>query len=39
VRTIPGISIIGEIMPEKEGVQLKTVNGNYHPITAQGWQH
>ncbi|TVR86884.1 MAG: thiamine-phosphate kinase [Saprospirales bacterium] len=39
IRTLPGISIIGEIKPREEGVQLKTVNEKFHPITAQGWQH
>ncbi|TVR77261.1 MAG: thiamine-phosphate kinase [Saprospirales bacterium] len=39
IRSLPGISIIGEIRPPEEGIQLKTVNGNFHEITAQGWQH
>lgn len=36
---IPEISIIGRIRPEGEGVVLKTMKGNHHPITAQGWKH
>lgn len=39
IRTLPGVSIIGEIVPEKEGIKLKTVNGKLHDIIAQGWTH
>lgn len=33
------ISIIGEIVPAADGVRLETKGGNFHPLTAQGWQH
>lgn len=39
IRTMPGIFIIGEITDASQGVNLQTVNGNIHEITAQGWKH
>lgn len=39
IRTMPGIFIIGEITDANQGVNLQTVNGNIHEITAQGWKH
>jgi thiamine-monophosphate kinase len=39
VRYLPGVSIIGEIVGKKEGVNLHTTGGNIHPIKAQGWNH
>jgi len=39
VRTLPGIFIIGEMTHSDQGVNLQTVNGNVHGITAQGWKH
>ena len=39
IRTLPGIHIIGEMRPQEEGIKLQTVNGRFHDIVAQGWQH
>jgi thiamine-monophosphate kinase len=39
VQYMPDVFIIGEIRPAQEGVKLFTSGGNYHPITAQGWNH
>ncbi|TVQ50509.1 MAG: thiamine-phosphate kinase [Saprospirales bacterium] len=39
IRTMPGIFIIGEMTDANQGVNLQTVNGNIHEITAQGWKH
>jgi len=39
LRYMPDISIIGQIVPKKEGVHLLTTGGKKVPITAQGWQH
>lgn len=39
IRTLPGIFIIGEMTEEAQGINLQTVNGNIHEITAQGWKH
>lgn len=33
------IKIIGEIVPASDGIRLQTKGGNFHPLTAQGWQH
>jgi thiamine-monophosphate kinase len=33
------ISIIGEIVPEKDGVRLQTKAGRMHDLIAQGWRH
>lgn len=33
------IRIIGEIVPEQDGLQLQTKGGNFYPLTAQGFQH
>ncbi len=33
------ISTIGYILPQKEGIVLKTRGGNLHTIQAQGWKH
>ncbi|MCU0328002.1 MAG: thiamine-phosphate kinase [Chitinophagales bacterium] len=32
------ITVLGEILPEKESVKLKTKSGNLHQIIAQGWK-
>jgi thiamine-monophosphate kinase len=39
IQYMPDVNIIGEILPAKEGVRLLSTGGNYHPITAQGWNH
>lgn len=39
VKYLPGIYIMGEVVPKKDGVKLHTKGGNIHPITAQGWTH
>jgi thiamine-monophosphate kinase len=39
IRYMPDVNIIGEILPASEGIRLLTSGGNYHPITAQGWNH
>jgi thiamine-monophosphate kinase len=33
------ISIIGEILPQSEGIRLQTKGGNFHNLTAQGFRH
>ena len=33
------IKIIGEIVSASDGIRLQTKGGNFHPLTAQGWQH
>jgi thiamine-monophosphate kinase len=33
------ISIIGEIVPQSEGIRLQTKAGRFHDLIAQGWQH
>ncbi len=32
-----GISVIGKIVAQSEGVRLKSGNDNYYPLEAQGW--
>jgi thiamine-monophosphate kinase len=39
VKYLPDIYIMGEIVPESEGIKLHTKGGNIHPIKAQGWKH
>lgn len=39
VRYMPDVSIIGEIIPKEDGINLHTTGGKIHPITAQGWRH
>lgn len=39
VRLLPDIYIMGEIVPEEDGIKLHTKGGNIHPIKAQGWDH
>jgi len=39
VKYLPGIYIMGEVVPKKDGIKLHTKGGNIHPITAQGWNH
>lgn len=39
VRFLPDIYISGEVVAPEDGIQLHTVGGNIHPITAQGWNH
>jgi len=39
VKYMPGIYIMGEVVPKKDGVKLHTKGGNIHPLTAQGWNH
>jgi len=39
VRLMPDIYIMGEMVKEKEGINLHTKEGKMHPITAQGWLH
>ena len=34
-----GINIIGEMLPEADGIHLKSKSGKMHPIEAQGWVH
>ena len=33
------IHIIGEVIPEKDGVKLHTIGGNMKDLIAQGWSH
>ena len=39
IRYMPDVNIIGEISDARKGIQLITTAGNYHQITAQGWNH
>lgn len=39
VRYMPDVSIIGEMVDQKDGIKLHTTCGNIHSITAQGWNH
>lgn len=39
IRFLPDIYIAGEIVDAKDGINLHTIGGNIHPITAQGWKH
>lgn len=39
IKYLPGIYIAGEIINQKEGVQLHSKGGKLHPIKAQGWKH
>lgn len=39
VKYMPGVYIMGEIVPKKDGIKLHTKGGNIHEITAQGWKH
>ncbi|MDP2422965.1 MAG: thiamine-phosphate kinase [Bacteroidales bacterium] len=39
IKTIPGVTIIGHITDEEDGVQLVTSGGSLVPIKAQGWNH
>jgi len=39
VSTMPGISIIGNVTDETEGVNLIASNGATVPVRAQGWEH
>ncbi|MDA7501800.1 thiamine-phosphate kinase [Chitinophagales bacterium] len=39
IRSIPNVSIIGEIRPTSEGRKLMSPKGEQHELVAQGWQH
>jgi thiamine-monophosphate kinase len=39
VRYMPDVSIIGEMVSQKDGINLHTTGGNIHPLKAQGWNH
>jgi thiamine-monophosphate kinase len=39
VRTMPDVSILGEITIEDQGVTLHTNSAKIHPLQAQGWNH
>jgi thiamine-monophosphate kinase len=39
VKYMPGVFIIGEIIPAKDGIKLHTTGGNIHDLKAQGWNH
>jgi thiamine-monophosphate kinase len=39
LRLLPGIYILGEILPKAQGILLLTSGGNVHQLTAQGWTH
>jgi thiamine-monophosphate kinase len=36
---MPDVFIIGEIKKAQHGIKLMSSGGNYHPISAQGWNH
>ncbi len=39
VRFMPDVSIIGELVDQKDGITLHTSGGNIHALKAQGWNH
>ncbi len=39
VKYLPDIYIMGEIVPESDGIKLHTKGGNIHDLSAQGWKH
>lgn len=39
IKQLPSFYYIGELVPAEQGIRLKTTQGNYHEITAQGWKH
>ncbi len=39
VKYMPGVFIIGEIIPAQDGIKLHTTGGNIHDLKAQGWNH
>jgi len=39
VKYLPDIYIMGEIVPEADGIKLHTKGGNIHDLRAQGWKH
>ncbi|MBK8702885.1 MAG: thiamine-phosphate kinase [Saprospiraceae bacterium] len=39
IKYLPDIYIMGEIVPQSEGLTLHTKGGNIHPLKAQGWRH
>ncbi len=39
VKYLPDIYIMGEIVPEEDGIKLHTKGGNIHDLSAQGWKH
>lgn len=39
IQTMTEVYVIGNILEEKDGIMLETGSGNYHRITAQGWNH
>lgn len=39
LRYMPDVNIIGEIVPQKDGIKLITTSGKFHDLKAQGWEH
>jgi thiamine-monophosphate kinase len=39
LRLMPSVYIIGEMKSKDFGYKLLSTGGNYHKLTAQGWQH
>lgn len=39
IKYLPDIYIMGEIVPQQNGLTLHTKGGNIHSLQAQGWRH
>jgi thiamine-monophosphate kinase len=39
IQSMPDVFVMGEIVPPTQGVKLLSTGGQYHNITAQGWNH
>lgn len=39
IQTMPDVYIIGDVTDPAQGAVLKTTGGNFHRLTAQGWNH
>jgi len=39
IHLLDDVYVIGTILPPDEGIMLETSGGNFHRITAQGWNH
>lgn len=39
IRFMLDVRVIGDIVPQEDGIRLQTKGGNFHPLKAQGWTH
>ena len=39
VKHMPDVYLVGEIVPQSDGITLHTTGGQVHPLKAQGWKH